>query len=72
MDIRLQETAALESYDVELDPHLFDTNAPEGYDTFGITDFIPGKLSLAGIGILPAGVIVWTRFRRRKIAHRPA
>ncbi|MBP7049776.1 MAG: hypothetical protein KBE65_02055 [Phycisphaerae bacterium] len=68
-DIRLQETTALESYNVELDPHLFDTSVPEGYDTLGITDFIPGKLSLAGIGILPAGVIVWTRFRRRKIAR---
>ncbi len=72
MDIRLQETTALESYDVELAPHLFDTSVPEGYDTFGITDFIPGKLSLAGIGILPAGVIVWTRSRRRKIVRRPA
>lgn len=71
-DIRLQETTALESYDVELDPNLFDTNVPEGYETFGITDFIPGNLSLAGIGILPAGAVVWTRLRRRKIARRPA
>lgn len=69
-DIRLQETAALESYDVELDPHLFDTSVPEGYETFGITDFIPGKLSLAGAGVLPAGAIVWTLLRRRKTARR--
>ncbi len=72
MDVRLQETAALESYDTELDPKLFDTNAPEGYEKFGITDLIPGKLSLAGVGIIPAGAIAWTRFRGRKIARRPA
>jgi len=69
-DIRLQETAALESYDVELDPNLFDTNVPEGYDKFGFTDFIPGKLRLAGAGVLPAGAIVWTLLRRRKTARR--
>ena len=62
-DIRLQETATLESYDVELDPDLFDTNVPEGYDEFGLTDFIPGKLSLAGAGVLPAVAIVWRKFR---------
>jgi hypothetical protein len=66
MDVRLQETAALESYDVDLDPNLFDTNVPEDYDAFGITDFIPGKLSLAGLGVLPVGAIAWTRFRGRR------
>lgn len=70
-DIRLQETATLESYDVELDPNLFDTNVPEGYDEFGLTDFIPGKLSLAGIGIIPAGAIAWRRSRGRRRNQAP-
>lgn len=65
MDLRLQETAALESYDIELDPKLFDTGAPEGYSEFSITDLLPGKLSLAGLGIVPAALVVSMRVRRR-------
>jgi hypothetical protein len=72
MDVRLQETAALENYDVPLDPALFDTNAPEGYEKFGITDFIPLKLSLAGLGVLPVGCLAWCRVRRNKAIRMAA
>lgn len=71
MDVRCHEIAILDSYDVELDPKLFDTSIPEGYTEFKITDLIPGKLSLAGLGVVPAGFVVWRRAGHEKtICHR--
>ena len=41
VDVRCHEVTVLDSYDVELDPRLFDTSIPEGYTEFKLTDFIP-------------------------------
>lgn len=65
-DVRLHETCALEKYNVELDEGLFSTDIPEGYTEFKLTDFIPVKLSLAGLGFLPVGGLVWQRVRRNR------
>jgi hypothetical protein len=64
-DLHLHEVANLESYDVALDPNLFSTAIPEGYTEFKFTDLLPETFGLAGLGILPAGVVLGTRFRRR-------
>jgi hypothetical protein len=65
MDVKCHEIAALEKYNVELDPGLFDTRTPEGYTELKLTDFLPAKLSLVGLGVVPAGAIAWRRLRAR-------
>ncbi len=72
MDVRLQETADLESYNVELDERLFSTEIPEGYTEFKFTDLVPGNLALAGLGAIPTGAVVWTWSRSRRKGRTPA
>lgn len=47
-DLHLHEVAILESYDVKLEEGLFNTDIPEGYTEFQLSDVLPVKLSLAG------------------------
>ena len=68
MDVNCHEVAVLEKYNVALDPGLFGTNPPEGYTPFTLSDFIPVKLSVAGLGVLPAGCLVWQGARQRRRA----
>ena len=72
-EVRLNEVNVVEKYDVELDENIFDTEAPEGYTEFGISDilsFIPmeAKAGAAAIGIIPSGFVVWRRRGRKKRA----
>ncbi len=55
VDLRLHEVSVLESYDVALDESLFSTGIPEGYTELSLSDVLPVKLALAGLGIVPAG-----------------
>ncbi len=71
-DVRCHEIAILDSYDVELDPNVFDTSIPEGYTEFKVMDLLPNKLGPAGLGMLPAGAVAWTRFRSKKPDRTPA
>ena len=50
MDWRLHEVNTLDSYDVELDPNLFNTEMPEGYTEFKFSDIVPIKLSIPKLG----------------------
>ncbi len=50
LDWRLHEVNTLDSYDVELDPNLFNTQIPEGYTEFKFSDIVPIKLSIPGLG----------------------
>jgi hypothetical protein len=45
---------------------LFEPNIPDDYTEFKLTDLIPAeaKAGLIGLGILPAGFIVWKRRRK--------
>jgi hypothetical protein len=70
MDVHLHEVAALESYNVDLREDLFNTDIPEGYTELKLTDFIPAKLSLAGLGVIPIGGLIWRKTRQRKAACR--
>jgi outer membrane lipoprotein-sorting protein len=69
-DVNCHEVAALEKYNVELDPGLFSTNPPEGYTPFSLADFIPVKLSMAGLGVVPAGCLAWQGARQRRRADK--
>lgn len=71
MDWRLHEVNTLDSYEVELDPKLFNTEIPQGYTELKITDVIPIKLGLAGLGILPVGRIAWRKVRQKRAVHTP-
>jgi hypothetical protein len=72
MDVHLHKTAVLDSYNVDLSKDLFNTDLPEGYTELKLTDFLPAKLSLAGLGALPAGCIVWRKTRHRRAARNSA
>ena len=70
-DLNLYEVNVLEKYNVELDEDIFNTNAPEGYTELGLSDLLPfipieAKAGLAGLGIVPAGFVVWKRRRKKK------
>jgi hypothetical protein len=71
MDWRLHEVNTLDSYNIELRPELFNTDIPEGYTEWKLTDFIPMKLSMAGVGMLPIGCIAWQRVKRNRAVHTP-
>lgn len=74
-DLNLHEVNILEKCDVELDESTFDTNPPEGYTEFTLSDILPlipieAKAGLVGLGvsscIIPAGFIVWKKHRKKK------
>jgi hypothetical protein len=49
MDWRLHETSTLDSYDVELDPKLFNTDMPEGYTQLTLSDINSIKQMVPGL-----------------------
>lgn len=70
-DLNLHEVNTFGDYNIELDEDIFDTNPPEGYTEITLSDillFIPveAKAGLAGLGIIPAGLIFWKRRRKKK------
>ena len=70
-DLNLHEVNILDQYNVELDEGIFDTDPPEGYTEFTLSDilqFIPieAKAGLAGLSIASAGFVFVVRQRRRK------
>jgi hypothetical protein len=72
-EVRLHEVNVVDKYDVEIDEKIFDTDVPEGYTEFGLSDILPfiptgAKAGLAGLGIIPAGLIFWKRQKRKRAA----
>ena len=70
-EVRLHEVNVVDKYDVELDDKIFDTDVPEGYTEFGLSDILPfipveAKAGIAGLGIIPAGLVFWRRRRKKK------
>lgn len=70
-DLNLHEVNTLGEYNVELDEDIFDTKPPEGYTELTLSDILPfipieAKAGLAGLGVLPIGIIFWRRHRRKK------
>jgi len=75
-DVNLHEVNTFHDYNIELDEKIFDIDIPEGYTELGLSDILPfipveAKAGLAGLGIVPAGLIVWKRRRRRRVATSP-
>ena len=76
-DLNLHEVNILEKCDVELDEKIFDTDPPEGYTELTLTDIlslipVEAKAGLAGLGIIPAGLVCWKRRRRKKARTDPS
>lgn len=55
-------------WNAEIPEGIFEPNIPDDYTEFKVTDFIPAeaKAGLAGLGIVPIGLIFWKRHRRKK------
>jgi hypothetical protein len=55
-------------WNAELPEGIFDPNIPDDYTVIKVTDFIPAevKAGLVGMGMIPAGLVVWKRRRKRK------
>jgi hypothetical protein len=60
-------------YHKELQDELFDPNIPDDYTEFKVADFIPieAKAGLVGLGVVPAGFIIWNRRRRKRAKDNP-
>lgn len=59
-------------WNAELPEGIFDPNIPDDYTEFKVSDFIPteAKAGLVGMGIIPAGLILWIKRRRKtRTAH---
>jgi hypothetical protein len=70
-DLNLHEFNTLGDYNIELDEDIFDINPPEGYTEFKLSDIlqlipVEAKAGLAGLGIVPIGLIFCKRHRRKK------
>jgi len=70
-ELNLHEVNTFGDYNVEFDARIFDVNVPEGYTEITLVDvlkLIPAeaKVGMAGLGIVPAGLIFWKRRRRAK------
>ena len=75
-DLILHEVNVLDEYNIAIDEDIFDIEPPEGYTEMTFSDilqFIPveAKAGIAGLGIIPAGLIVWKKRRRKRAATNP-
>jgi hypothetical protein len=71
-DLILHEVNVLDKYNVAIDEDIFDIEPPESYTEITLSDillFIPmeAKAGLIGMGIVPAGFVVWKRRRRKRL-----
>ena len=55
-------------WNAEIPEGTFDPNIPDDYTEFKVTDFLPTevKAGIVGMGMVPAGFIVWKKRRNRK------
>ncbi len=70
-DLNLHEVNTLREYNVEIDEAVFDTSPPEGYTELTLSDILQvipteAKAGLVGLGIIPAGFVVWRRRGKKK------
>jgi hypothetical protein len=70
-DLILHEVNVLDKYNIAIDEDIFDIEPPEGYTEITFSDILPfipmeAKAGVAGLGIIPAGLIVWRRQKRKK------
>jgi len=67
-ELRLHEFCILEKYNIQLDEKIFNTDIPEGYTETKLTDFIPLKAGLAGLGAgaVPIGLVVWCKKHKKR------
>jgi len=70
-ELNLHEVNTFGDYNIELDQDIFDTNPPEGYTEITLSDILQmipaeAKAGAAAMGVIPAGLIFWSR-RRKKI-----
>jgi len=70
-DLNLHEVNTFGQFNIGLDENIFDVAPPEGYTEVTISDIlhlipVEAKAGLAGLGIVPAGFVVWKRVRRKR------
>jgi hypothetical protein len=70
-ELHLREINVLDKVNIEIDEDIFDVDPPEGYTEVTLSDIlqmipVEAKAGLAGLGIIPAGFIVWRRRGRKR------
>ena len=60
-------------WNAELPEGIFEPNIPDDYTGFDVTDLIPAevKAGLVSMGLLPAGLILWRRRRKKRATTHP-
>ena len=75
-DLKVREDSNLDSYNVPLDEKLWQIAVPEGYTQIKLTDFLPIKAGIGGVGLcaaaVPASMAVRARHRRRQTRRSTA
>jgi hypothetical protein len=71
-DLNLHEINTFGDFNIELDENIFNTTPPEGYTELTLSDILKvvpaeAKAGAAAVGIIPAGLVVWRRRRKKKL-----
>jgi hypothetical protein len=72
-DLNLCEINVLDKVNVEIDENIFNIEPPEDYTEITLSDIlhmipVEAKAGIAGLGIIPAGLIFWRKRRRKRAA----
>jgi hypothetical protein len=59
-------------YHQEAQDELFVPNIPDDYTELNLTDLMPVKAGLVGLGVIPAGLVFWKRRKRKRTANNPS
>ena len=73
-ELRLLEVNVLDKINIEIDHDTFNIEPPEGYTQVTLSDIlqmipVEAKAGAAGLGIIPAGFILWKKRRKRTASH---
>ena len=73
-ELHLREVNVLDKVNIEIEKDIFDIEPPEGYTEVTLSDIlkmipVEAKAGVAGLGIIPAGFVIWKMRRKREATH---
>jgi hypothetical protein len=73
-ELHLREVNVLDKINIEINKDTFDVEPPEDYTQVTLSDILQmipteAKAGVAGLGIIPAGFVIWKRRRKKTKIH---